>query len=75
MINFMKVHDYFRNDLNRLVSSYYGMGKFKDTGNGFIYTSGCLDAVDSAKVQFLSERTKQFVHLSFEDLRFLEPLQ
>ena len=75
MLNLMERHDYFRNDLNRLVSSYYGKGRFKDTRNGLIYMSGCLDGIDSTKVQFLSERTKNFVHLSFDDLRFLQLLK
>ncbi len=72
MLNSMERHDYFRHDLNSLVSRYYSKGRFKDKRNGQVYASGCLDAIDSTKVQFLSERTKDFVQLSLDDLRFLE---
>jgi len=71
----MRKYDRFREDLNRLVSSYYGKGRFRDTRNGLVYTSGCLYVTDSSKVQFLAEKTKNFANLSFEELRFLEPLE
>ena len=62
----------FLEDLGKLVSAYWGKGKFRDSRTGIAYKSGRLCKSDPSKAEFDSDRGH--ARFSFGDLIYFEKI-